>query len=64
MKICNKQGNGVCLSCPNWMSMEYIAVCRYKAEELLDCLQAIIHTEWTQEQEGIFADFEITKQNE
>lgn len=61
MRLCNKSGNGVCLSCHDWMNINDKFVCRYKAEELLDCLQAIIQTEWTQEQEDIFTDFEITK---
>lgn len=65
MKLCNRQGNGVCLNCQNRFALlGYNGVCRYRAEELLDCLQAIIDTEWTREQEEIFAIFEITKQND
>lgn len=63
MKICVKTGNGVCLSCKSWMSYDGKYMCKHKAEELLDCLAAIIDTDWTQEQEWIFADFEITKDN-
>lgn len=65
MKLCHKQGNGVCLNCQNRFSLlGYGGVCRYCAEELLDCLQAIIDTEWTEEQSEIFATFGVTKQND
>jgi hypothetical protein len=36
-------------------------VCRYEAEELLDCFNEIVNTEWTYEQAEIFADFGIMK---
>jgi hypothetical protein len=64
MKLCHKQGNGVCLGCPQIPPRGHGDVCRYKAEDLLDCLQEIINTEWTQEQTEVFVDFEITKQND
>ena len=61
MKLCTKQGNGVCLGCSRMPPERHGDVCRKDAEVLLDCLVAIIDTEWTQEQAGIFADFEIVK---
>ena len=61
MKLCTKQGCGVCLGCSRIPPEGYGHVCRYVAEDMLDCLVAIIDTEWTQEQAEIFADFEITK---
>lgn len=64
MKLCIKQGNGVCINCPKNLPNSWGDVCRYDAEILLDCLMTIIDTEWTQEQEGIFADFGIRKKGE
>ena len=61
MKLCEKHGNGVCINCPRKLSNSWGDICRYEAETLLDCLVAIIDTEWTQEQEDIFADFGINK---
>ena len=61
MKLCRMQGCGVCLGCSHIPPEGYGDVCRYEAEELLDCLMALIYTEWTQEQAEIFADFEIEK---
>ena len=63
MKLCTKIGNGVCLTCPKLPSSSCGDVCRKDAEVLLDCLKAIIDTDWTDEQEQIFADFGITKDN-
>jgi hypothetical protein len=63
MKLCTKEGNGVCLNCPKNLPNSWGDVCRYDAEMLLDCLQAIIDTEWTYEQEQIFADFGIGKEH-
>ena len=62
MKLCTKQGCGVCIGCSHIPPKGYGDVCRDDAEELLDCLFAIIDTEWTQEQEQIFADFDIVKE--
>ena len=56
------QGCGVCLGCSRIPPEGYWHVCRYVAEDMLDCLVAIIDTEWTQEQSEIFADFEIVKE--
>ena len=64
MKLCTKHGCGVCRGCAQIPPEGCGDVCRDYAEELLDCLFAIIDTEWTQEQAEIFADFEITKQND
>lgn len=61
MKLCTKQGCGVCLNCSHTPPEGYGDICKYEAEYLLDCLVAIIDTEWTYEQEQIFADFEIVK---
>ncbi len=61
MKLCTKQGCGVCIGCSRIPPEGYGDVCTKEAEELLDCLMAIIDTEWTQEQTEIFADFEIVK---
>lgn len=61
MKICTKTGNGICLDCPKFLPNSYGDVCRKDAETLLDCLKAIIDTDWTDEQEQIFADFGITQ---
>ena len=61
MKLCQKQGCGACLGCPRIPPEGYGHVCRYVAEDMLDCLVAIIDTEWTPEQAEIFADFEIEK---
>lgn len=61
MKICNYSGNGVCINCDRKPPKGYGDICNKEAEELLNCLIAIIDTEWTQEQAEIFADFEITK---
>ena len=61
MKLCQKHGCGVCRGCPRIPPDGYGDVCRYDAEDMLDCLVAIIDTEWTYEQEQIFADFEIAK---
>ena len=61
MKLCTKQGCGVCMGCPRIPLEGCGDICRYEAEELLDCLMAIITTEWTPEQTEIFADFEIIK---
>lgn len=63
MKLCTKHGCGVCLGCHRIPPEGYGDVCRYDAEWMLDCLFAIIDTEWTQEQAEIFADFEIEKDN-
>ena len=63
MRLCMKRGNGVCLNCPRRLAMGYGGICRYRAEELLDSLTAIIETKWTQEQAEIFENFEITKDN-
>ena len=62
MKLCIKQGNGVCINCPKNLPNSWGDVCRYDAEILLDCLMAIIDTEWTQEQADIFEDFGIVKE--
>ena len=62
MKLCTKQGCGVCIGCSHIPPNGYGDVCRDEAEELLDCLIAIRDTEWTYEQEQIFADFGITKE--
>jgi hypothetical protein len=61
MRLCQKEGCGVCLHCSRAPKEGDGDVCRYEAEVLLDCLIAIIDTEWTQEQAEIFADFEISK---
>ena len=61
MKLCTKQGNGVCLNCRRTTTNEKGEVCRYEAEILLECLREIVLTEWTQEQSEIFADFGIFK---
>lgn len=61
MKLCKEHGYGVCFGCSRIPQEGYGDVCRHEAEELLDCLMAIIDTEWTQEQAEIFADFEIVK---
>ncbi len=61
MKLCTKHGTGVCINCPRKLPNSWGDICRYDAEGLLDCLFAIIDTEWTQEQAEIFADFEIVK---
>ena len=61
MKLCTKQGCGVCIGCSHVPPKGCGDVCRDYAEELLDCLFAIIDTAWTPEQAGIFADFEIVK---
>lgn len=61
MKLCTKHGCGVCRGCDQIPPDGCGDVCRDYAEELLDCLFAIIDTEWTQEQAEIFADFEISK---
>ena len=61
MKLCTKHGCGVCRGCSRIPPEGCGYVCRDVAEELLDCLFAIIDTEWTQEQAEIFADFEIVK---
>lgn len=61
MKLCQLQGCGICLDCSRIPPEGYGYVCRYVAEDMLDCLLAIIDTEWTQEQAEIFADFEIVK---
>ena len=61
MKLCTKQGCGVCRACSHIPPEGYGDVCRKEAEVLLDCLAAIIYTELTQEQAEIFADFEIVK---
>lgn len=63
MKPCTKTGNGVCLNCPKLFPNNHGDVCRKDAEVLLDCLKAIIDTDWTDEQEKIFADFGITQNN-
>lgn len=62
MKLCTKHGCGACLGCSSTPPEGYGDVCRKIAEELLDCLVEIIHTEWTQEQAEIFAGFEIEKE--
>ena len=61
MKLCQLNGNGVCYRCNHKPPKNCGDICRKDAEELLDCLFAIIDTEWTQEQAEIFADFEIVK---
>lgn len=61
MKICTKHGAGVCLNCPRNLPNSWGDICRYEAEVLLDCIRAIIDTEWTQEQADIFAEFGIVK---
>lgn len=61
MKLCKLNGNGVCLRCKRTPPNGCGDICRYDAEDLLDCLFAIIDTKWTQEQAEIFADFEIEK---
>ena len=62
MKLCTRQGCGVCIDCSRIPLEGYGDMCRYEAEWMLDCLVAIIDTEWTQEQAEIFADFEIEKE--
>jgi hypothetical protein len=62
MKICNYQGNGVCINCDRVPPNDYGDICKWKAEELLDCLECIMDTGWTYEQEQIFADFGIEKE--
>ncbi len=61
MKICTKTGNSICLNCPKFLPNSYGDVCRKDAEILLDCLKAIIDTDWTDEQKQIFADFGIAQ---
>ena len=62
MKLCTNHGCGVCIGCSHTPPKGHGDVCRDEAEYLLDCLFAIINTEWTQEQAEIFADFEIVKE--
>ena len=61
MKLCQRHGHGVCYRCDHKPPKNCGDICRYDAEELLECLLAIIYTEWTPEQAEIFASFEITK---
>ena len=61
MKLCTKHGCGVCRGCSHIPPEGCGDICRDVAEDMLDCLAAIIYTEWTQEQAEIFADFEIVK---
>lgn len=61
MRLCTKQGCGVCRGCSRIPPEGCGDICRYVAEDMLDCLLAIIDTEWTQEQAEIFSDFEISK---
>ena len=61
MKLCTKHGCGVCIGCSHIPPEGYGDICRDDAEWMLDCLIAIIDTEWTQEQAEIFEDFEIEK---
>lgn len=61
MKICNYQGNGVCINCDRVPPNGYGDICKWEAEELLDCFECIMDTEWTREQADMFADFGIAK---
>lgn len=63
MKLCTETGNDICFNCLKLLSNSYGDVCRKDAEGLLNCLKAIIDTDWTDEQEKIFADFGITQDN-
>ena len=62
MKLCQMHGCGVCYGCSHIPPEGCGDVCRKEAEVLLDCLMAIIDTEWTKEQAEIFADFDIVKE--
>jgi hypothetical protein len=59
MKICQKQGNGVCINCPQIPPKGYGDICIYRAEVLLDCFVEIAKTELTRKQELIFEDFGV-----
>ena len=63
MKICNYSGNGVCINCDGKPPNGYGDICKWKAEELLDCFEEILSTNMTYQQAEILADFGITKWN-
>lgn len=57
MKLCTKQGNGVCIGCPRNLPNSWGDICRYEAEEMLDALNALLKTKFSQEQKDIMSDF-------
>lgn len=59
MKLCNYQGNGVCINCPQIPPKGRGDICRKRAEVLLDCFVEIAKTKLTHEQELIFEDFNV-----
>ena len=59
MKICNYQGNGVCINCKRVPPKGYGDICRSMAEEWLDCFVEIVNTKLTYEQKQLLEDFGI-----
>jgi len=57
MKLCKKQGCGVCLNCSHMPSVEYGDICRYEAEDLLDLLMDLLKTKFSDEQMDIYRDY-------
>lgn len=59
MKLCNEQGNGVCINCNRIPPKGSGDICRYIAEEMLDLLKCLLDSKLTQEQKDILEDFGI-----
>ena len=57
MKLCTKHGCGVCVNCPRNLPNSWGDICRYDAEEMLDVLNALLKTKFSQEQKDIMLDF-------
>ena len=59
MKLCTKHGNGVCLNCDQTPPSGYGDICRYIAEDWVNVLEELLHTELSDEQKNILRDFGI-----
>jgi hypothetical protein len=60
MKLCHKQGNGVCLGCSHTPPKGCGDICRYKAEEMLDLLDELLKTKLSDWQQEIVNDFHFS----
>lgn len=56
MKLCTQVGCGVCVNCIH-IPKDETQVCRIKAEDMLDVLNALLETKLTQEQLDVLDDF-------
>lgn len=59
MKLCQRHGNGVCINCDQTPPSGYGDICRYIAEDWVNVLEELLHTQLSNEQKDILRDFGI-----